>query len=164
MLSAVHIQVLNLSYYFVLLLLNWSIRCMGRPTCLSTTVFTDSGNTTMSRSWILRPFFLVTRKSLCLQTGICFYFSWYACNMPGFIKVTVWFIDIIVSCIRNPEEIPWAETGAEYVVESTGVFTDKEKAAAHLKVCLCTLFLPMLIVFVCFSLLVCGIFDTYFVN
>ncbi|GLT38389.1 hypothetical protein SLA2020_126450 [Shorea laevis] len=35
--------------------------------------------------------------------------------------------------IRNPEEIPWAETGAEFVVESTGVFTDKDKAAAHLK-------------------------------
>lgn len=35
---------------------------------------------------------------------------------------------------RNPEEIPWAETGAQYVVESTGVFTDKDKAAAHLKV------------------------------
>ncbi|GFP84951.1 glyceraldehyde-3-phosphate dehydrogenase cytosolic [Phtheirospermum japonicum] len=34
---------------------------------------------------------------------------------------------------RNPEEIPWAEAGAEYVVESTGVFTDKAKAAAHLK-------------------------------
>lgn len=35
---------------------------------------------------------------------------------------------------RNPEEIPWAEAGAEFVVESTGVFTDKDKAAAHLKV------------------------------
>ncbi|KAE8730151.1 Glyceraldehyde-3-phosphate dehydrogenase 2, cytosolic [Hibiscus syriacus] len=33
----------------------------------------------------------------------------------------------------NPEEIPWAEAGAEFVVESTGVFTDKDKAAAHLK-------------------------------
>ncbi|KAL0014491.1 hypothetical protein SO802_001560 [Lithocarpus litseifolius] len=35
--------------------------------------------------------------------------------------------------IRNPEEIPWGEAGAEFVVESTGVFTDKEKATAHLK-------------------------------
>eukprot|EP00252_Welwitschia_mirabilis_P008603 TRINITY_DN2056_c0_g2_i1.p1 TRINITY_DN2056_c0_g2~~TRINITY_DN2056_c0_g2_i1.p1 ORF type:complete len:341 (+),score=51.72 TRINITY_DN2056_c0_g2_i1:431-1453(+) len=34
---------------------------------------------------------------------------------------------------RNPEDIPWAEVGAEYVIESTGVFTDKEKAAAHFK-------------------------------
>nr|AXF84296.1 glyceraldehyde 3-phosphate dehydrogenase [Coffea canephora] len=35
--------------------------------------------------------------------------------------------------LRNPEEIPWGETGADFVVESTGVFTDKDKAAAHLK-------------------------------
>ncbi|XP_031122125.1 uncharacterized protein LOC116025152 [Ipomoea triloba] len=34
---------------------------------------------------------------------------------------------------RNPEEIPWGEIGAEYVVETTGVSTDKDKAAAHLK-------------------------------
>nr|AIX10973.1 glyceraldehyde-3-phosphate dehydrogenase [Albuca bracteata] len=40
---------------------------------------------------------------------------------------------VTVFGFRNPEEIPWAETGAEYVVESTGVFTDKDKAAAHLK-------------------------------
>jgi glyceraldehyde 3-phosphate dehydrogenase len=34
---------------------------------------------------------------------------------------------------KNPEEIPWTEVGAEFVVESTGVFTDKQKASAHLK-------------------------------
>ncbi|XP_073018182.1 glyceraldehyde-3-phosphate dehydrogenase, cytosolic-like [Primulina huaijiensis] len=40
---------------------------------------------------------------------------------------------VAVYGIKNPEEIPWADSGAEYVVESTGVFTDKDKAAAHLK-------------------------------
>ncbi|GLU11412.1 hypothetical protein SLE2022_281600 [Rubroshorea leprosula] len=40
---------------------------------------------------------------------------------------------VAVFGVRNPEEIPWGETGAEFVVESTGVFTDQDKAAAHLK-------------------------------
>jgi len=33
---------------------------------------------------------------------------------------------------RDPAAIPWKETGADYVVESTGVFTTTDKAKAHL--------------------------------
>eukprot|EP00188_Purpureofilum_apyrenoidigerum_P000108 Plantae.Rhodophyta-Purpureofilum_apyrenoidigerum.ctg1039.p2 GENE.Plantae.Rhodophyta-Purpureofilum_apyrenoidigerum.ctg1039~~Plantae.Rhodophyta-Purpureofilum_apyrenoidigerum.ctg1039.p2 ORF type:complete len:341 (-),score=67.86 Plantae.Rhodophyta-Purpureofilum_apyrenoidigerum.ctg1039:86-1108(-) len=32
---------------------------------------------------------------------------------------------------RDPNEIPWAEAGATYVVEATGVFTTSDKAKAH---------------------------------
>ncbi len=34
---------------------------------------------------------------------------------------------------KNPEEIPWGTVGADYVVDSTGVFTTTEKCLAHLK-------------------------------
>jgi glyceraldehyde 3-phosphate dehydrogenase len=34
---------------------------------------------------------------------------------------------------RDPTAIPWGKTGAEYVVESTGVFTTTDKASAHFK-------------------------------
>ncbi|MCX6512371.1 MAG: type I glyceraldehyde-3-phosphate dehydrogenase [Actinobacteria bacterium] len=39
---------------------------------------------------------------------------------------------IKVSAERDPASIPWAEAGVEVVVESTGLFTSREKAAAHL--------------------------------
>ena len=35
--------------------------------------------------------------------------------------------------VRNPAELPWGSLGAEYVVESTGLFTDFEGASNHLK-------------------------------
>jgi len=34
---------------------------------------------------------------------------------------------------REPGEIPWGDNGVDVVIESTGLFTAREKAAAHLK-------------------------------
>ncbi len=33
---------------------------------------------------------------------------------------------------RNPADLPWAELGADIVIESTGFFTDATKAKAHI--------------------------------
>src|SRR5438874_4507426 len=37
-----------------------------------------------------------------------------------------------VLAVRDPAQLPWKDLGVEYVVESTGLFTDAEKAKAHL--------------------------------
>jgi glyceraldehyde 3-phosphate dehydrogenase (phosphorylating) len=34
---------------------------------------------------------------------------------------------------RDPANLPWKELGAEIVIESTGLFTDRERAASHLE-------------------------------
>jgi len=41
--------------------------------------------------------------------------------------------EIFVYASKEPSEIPWSEAGAEYIVESTGVFTTTELASAHFK-------------------------------
>lgn len=41
--------------------------------------------------------------------------------------------EIKVFTERDPAKIPWGDTGAEYVLESTGLFREKAKAAAHLE-------------------------------
>jgi glyceraldehyde 3-phosphate dehydrogenase len=57
---------------------------------------------------------------------------------PGEVKAVEDGIDVdgdvlkVVS-FRNPAEIPWGEMGVDVVVESTGIFTDRDKAAAHLE-------------------------------
>jgi glyceraldehyde 3-phosphate dehydrogenase len=57
---------------------------------------------------------------------------------PGLIEVNDAGIDVdgdtlqVVSH-RNPAEIPWGDLGVDVVVESTGIFTDRDAAAAHLE-------------------------------
>jgi glyceraldehyde 3-phosphate dehydrogenase len=41
--------------------------------------------------------------------------------------------EIKIHAERDPANLPWGEDGVDVVVESTGFFTDGEKAAAHLK-------------------------------
>lgn len=40
--------------------------------------------------------------------------------------------EVRVTAERNPEDLKWDEIGAEYVIEATGLFTLKDKAAMHL--------------------------------
>ena len=56
---------------------------------------------------------------------------------PGEVKVhgdrmSVDGQDLKVSAIRNPAELPHKELGVDIALECTGIFTSKEKAAAHL--------------------------------
>jgi len=37
-----------------------------------------------------------------------------------------------VLAVRDPKELPWSDLGVDVVLESTGLFTSREKAAAHL--------------------------------
>jgi glyceraldehyde 3-phosphate dehydrogenase len=38
-----------------------------------------------------------------------------------------------VAATRNPAELPWKALGVDLVIESTGIFTDSEKASGHLQ-------------------------------
>ena len=58
-------------------------------------------------------------------------------NLPNDIKAGEDFISvdgkkIKVWAERDPTKLPWADVGAQIVVESTGHFTDADKAKAHL--------------------------------
>ncbi|HEY6531090.1 MAG TPA: type I glyceraldehyde-3-phosphate dehydrogenase [Acidimicrobiales bacterium] len=39
---------------------------------------------------------------------------------------------LTITALRDPKELPWGDLGVDVVVESTGFFTDRDKAAAHL--------------------------------
>src|SRR3954447_24866732 len=58
-------------------------------------------------------------------------------TLPDEVKVTgdgisVGSTSIKVFAERDPKALPWGDIGVDVVIESTGIFTDREKAAAHL--------------------------------
>jgi glyceraldehyde 3-phosphate dehydrogenase len=57
---------------------------------------------------------------------------------PGHVEATdqglsVDGAEIKVLAERDPSQLPWEDLGAEVVIESTGLFTDRESAAKHLQ-------------------------------
>jgi len=59
-------------------------------------------------------------------------------TLPYDVKVTGEGIsvdgdELKVLQVRNPAELPWKELGVDVVIESTGFFTSREQAAAHLE-------------------------------
>ena len=59
-------------------------------------------------------------------------------RFPGEVKVDGDYMvvngdRVRVLAERDPAKLPWGELGVEYVLESTGLFTTKAKAGAHLK-------------------------------
>src|SRR5215213_1665325 len=47
--------------------------------------------------------------------------------------ITVDGDELRVLAVRDPAELPWKELGARVVIESTGLFTDREKANMHIE-------------------------------
>jgi len=48
-------------------------------------------------------------------------------------SITVNGKEIKVTAIREPEKLPWKDLGVDVALESTGLFTDREKAGRHLE-------------------------------
>nr|GMD23239.1 glyceraldehyde-3-phosphate dehydrogenase 2, cytosolic [Ipomoea batatas] len=84
---------------------------------------------------INEPFFISTGYMTCMFRYDSMAGQWKNHDVKVHDEKTLLFGEkaVKVSRCSSSEEIPWAEAGAEYVVECTGAFTDKDKAAAHLK-------------------------------
>ena len=65
------------------------------------------------------------------------YDSVHGC-FPGEVKVDGDILDVGMGPIkvlaeRDPKKLPWKDLGIDIVMECTGIFTDRDKAAAHLE-------------------------------
>jgi glyceraldehyde 3-phosphate dehydrogenase len=59
-------------------------------------------------------------------------------RFPGTVKVEGDMLDVGMGPIRvlaerDPKKLPWKDLGIDIVMECTGIFTDRDKAAAHLE-------------------------------
>jgi glyceraldehyde 3-phosphate dehydrogenase len=59
-------------------------------------------------------------------------------RFPGEVKVDGDILDVGMGPIkvlaeRDPKKLPWRDLGIDIVMECTGIFTDRDKAAAHLE-------------------------------
>jgi glyceraldehyde 3-phosphate dehydrogenase len=59
-------------------------------------------------------------------------------RFPGEVKVEGDILDVGMGPIkvlaeRDPKKLPWKDLGIDIVMECTGIFTDRDKAAAHLE-------------------------------
>jgi glyceraldehyde 3-phosphate dehydrogenase len=59
-------------------------------------------------------------------------------NLPDEVKAEGDVIEVAgrslkVLAVKDPAQLPWKDLGVEYVIESTGLFTDADKAKAHLQ-------------------------------
>ncbi|KAK7829444.1 hypothetical protein U0070_007218 [Myodes glareolus] len=84
---------------------------------------------------------IVAINDLFIGLNSMVYMSQYDCNHGKFKstveaengKLVINGKAITIFQERDPANNKWGDAGAEYVVESTGVFTTMEKAGAHLK-------------------------------
>jgi glyceraldehyde 3-phosphate dehydrogenase len=58
-------------------------------------------------------------------------------NLPDEVKAEGDYIHVAgrkikVTAIKDPAQLPWKELNVDYAIESTGLFTDAEKAKAHI--------------------------------
>lgn len=57
-------------------------------------------------------------------------FAGHVHSAPGGLEINNQFIPCY--SLRNPEQLPWADLGVDFVVEATGLFTGHEGASQHL--------------------------------
>lgn len=74
--------------------------------------------------------FICIALSACMQIWYTLNLEYYSYMLPS-SKAYSFHLGqkIAVFSERDPKAIPWGKSGAEYVVESTGVFTTIEKAS-----------------------------------